>query len=409
MLNKIFQRKILLSDIAVLVYVSLIKLLIHILTGSQYGYFRDELYYIEASQHLDFGYVDIPPLVPLIMAVNRFIFGTSLMAIHILPALAGAVTVFITGLTAKKLGGGRFAQILAAVAFLTGGNWLVMNSMFTYDSFDQLMSSIFFYVLIVILKDEKPKLWPLFGLIAGIGLMTKLSMMFIGFAMVCGLLLTKERRQFMKKWIWIGGLVVILVCMPYILWQLHHGAPVLEYWKNYAEGKTLKSSPLEFILNQVADIGALSAPIWICGLYYFLFSKDGKKLRVLGLIYIILLVMFAAMHMKPYLLSPEYIVLFAAGGVVIEGFINKIRSGWLKPVYLSLLVVLCVITAPLALPILPIDRLGSYMQMLGVKSQKIEVTDTNDLPNHLIDRFGWEEMVKRVSEVYGGLSKEDRD
>ena len=173
---KLLSRTVLLGATAILVYLALVKLIIHLLTANNYGYDGDEFYWLAIGQHLDFGYVDVPPLVAYIGAVWRFLFGTSLFAIHILPALAGAVMVFFAGLLAREMGGGRFAQSVTALLVLVAPFWLKMNSMFTYDPFDQLCSIILFYLIVRLIKEETPRRWIGLGIMAGLGIMTKLTM-----------------------------------------------------------------------------------------------------------------------------------------------------------------------------------------------------------------------------------------
>ena len=213
--RKLLSRQTLLSDTAILIYLALFKLILHWLTSGGYGYFRDEFYYIAASQRLQFGYLEFPPMIALITALTRGLLGESLFALHFFPALAGALIVLLTGLMARELGGGRFAQIFAALAVIIAPAFLATNSLLTMDSFDQLWWVMAAYIVIRILKHDapfslagrragdegQPKLWLLFGLVAGLGLMTKLTMLYFGAALVVGLLLTPGRKYLASKWL----------------------------------------------------------------------------------------------------------------------------------------------------------------------------------------------------------------
>src|SRR5687767_12694247 len=167
---------------AILVYLALFKLLLHLFTADNYGYFRDELYYVAAGEHLDLGYVDFPPLVAIVAAFTRSLFGDSLLALHFFPALAGAAVVVLAGLIARELGGGRFAQGLAALATLIAPTLLVFGTWLSMDAFDQLWWVLATYVLVRIFKLDQPRLWLVFGLVAGLGLLTKLTMLYLGLA-----------------------------------------------------------------------------------------------------------------------------------------------------------------------------------------------------------------------------------
>lgn len=171
-------RRALLSGGTAVLLLAFVKLLVHLLTANNYGYFRDELYYIAAGERLAPGYVDFPPFVALVTALVHATLGDSLLALRLLPALAGAAVVVLAGLMARELGGGRFAQGLAALAVLVAPNFLVFGTFVSMDAFDQLFQVSAAYVLLVILKRDRPRLWLLFGLFAGLGLLTKVTMLF---------------------------------------------------------------------------------------------------------------------------------------------------------------------------------------------------------------------------------------
>ncbi len=195
-----FSGRTLLGATAILVFLALVKVLLHLPTAGNYGYFRDELYYIAAGEHLDLGYVDFPPFVALVARLTRIMFGDSLVALHVFPALAGGVVVVLAGLMARELGGSRFAQGLAALATLVAPNLLVFGTWLSMDAFDQLFWVGGAYVLILILKRDRPQLWLVFGLIAGLGLLTKLTMLYFGLAVFVAMILTPARRQLLTPW-----------------------------------------------------------------------------------------------------------------------------------------------------------------------------------------------------------------
>jgi 4-amino-4-deoxy-L-arabinose transferase-like glycosyltransferase len=221
---------------------ALVKLLVHLLTAGNYGYFRDELYYIAASERLDLGYVDFPPFVALATALARATLGDSLLALGLLPALAGAAVVVLAGLMARELGGGRFAQGIAALAVLVAPNFLVFGTFLSMDAFDQLFWVSATYVLLLILKRNEPRLWLLFGLFAGLGLLTKLTMLSFGFAVLVALLLTPARRHLFSPWPWISGAIAIAFLAPYVYWNATNGWPTPEFWGEYG-GKVDEASP----------------------------------------------------------------------------------------------------------------------------------------------------------------------
>src|SRR5919107_708919 len=289
----------------ILFLLALVKLLVHLLTAVNYGYFRDELYYIAASERLALGYVDFPSFVALATALARATLGDSLLALHLLPALAGAAVVVLAGLMARELGGGRFAQGLAALAVLVAPNFLVFGTFISMDAFDQLFWVSAAYVLLLILKRNEPRLWPLFGLFAGLGLLTKLTMLSFGFAVLVALLLTPARRQLRSPWPWIGGGVAVAFLVPYAYWNATNGWPTPEFWAEYG-GKVDEASPLEFLLEQIVTMQPPALPLWLAGLGFYLFAREGRPYRALGWAYVVLFVLFAALNTRFYFLAPAY-------------------------------------------------------------------------------------------------------
>jgi hypothetical protein len=407
-LKEVFSRQNLLSATAILVYLALFKLLLHFWAASQYGYFRDELYYIAASQHLDLGYVDFPPFIAVITALTRWTLGDSLLALHTFPALTGVLILLLAGFMARELGGGRFAQGLAALAVLVAPTFLGSQSLLTMDPFDQLFWVLAAYIVLLILKREDPRLWLLFGLVAGIGLLTKVTMAYFGLALVIGLLLTPNRRYLLSKWLWLGGLTALVLFSPYIVWQVLHGWPTLEFWRTYAVGKTYPVTPLEFLSQQILTMQPLTLPLWLAGLVYYFFG-GGKKYRPLGWIYVILYGVFTIQQAKNYFLAATYPMLFAGGAVLAEQFIQKRKWPALQPACASLLLVGGMATAPLAMPLLPVETFIAYSQAFGgaaeVRQERLAIAQ---LPQHFADRFGWETLVASVAKVYAGLPPKEQ-
>jgi hypothetical protein len=406
----LISRQALLSETALLIFLAMIKLIAHLLTSDNYGFFRDELYYIDASKHLAFGYVDFPPLVALLAAFDRVVLGNSLVAYHILPAIAGAILVLLTGLIARELGGDRFAQGLAALASLTAITFLGIDSLFSMDPFDELWWVILAYLLVRLIRRDEPRLWLLFGLVAGIGLMTKVTMLIFGFAIVVGLLLTPQRKYLLSKWIWPGAAIALAIFLPYILWNAVNGWPTLEFWSTYAINHANPVSPLGFLYQQVLAMNPLSLPLWLAGLYYYFFTPEGKPYRALAWAFVILYVLFTLSQAKLYFLAPAYPMLFAAGALVLKRFFDKKGWRWLKPTYVVLLLLVGLLLAPRAMPILPPAIYGNPTAILsGSLGIKVANEDTGVLPQQLADRFGWDSMVATIAGVYRSLPKNEQN
>jgi Dolichyl-phosphate-mannose-protein mannosyltransferase len=376
----------------------------HMLVSSNYGYFRDELYYIEAGRHLAFGYVEFPPLIALLARLLDVIAGDALWAIHLVPALATALIVLLTGLMARELGGGRFAQALAALASLVAVTFLATGSLFSMDALDELWWTLASYLLILILKRDDARLWLLFGLVAGIGLTTKVSILFFGVAIVVGLLLTPARRHLRTTWIWLGGAIAFAFLLPYVLWNLANGWPTLEFFANY-EGS---GGPLEFLLGQIPGMNPLTLPLSLTGLYFYLSTQHGKPYRALGWTFVVLVFVLALLGAKPYFLAPAYPMLFAGGAIVVERIGGR-TAEFLKWVYVGLLLISGLLLAPLAMPILPPATFAAtYGFMSGAGNASAGQQTQGPFPQYLGDRFGWETMTQTVAGVYEELPSAER-
>jgi 4-amino-4-deoxy-L-arabinose transferase-like glycosyltransferase len=339
----------------ILIVLAAAKLCIHLFTSQGYGFFRDEFYYIACSEHLDWGYVDHPPLLIILLWGARRILGDSLFAIRFLPAVAGALTVYIIGLMTRELGGQRFAVALAMVAAIVVPEYLGLNHVFSMNAFDILFWSLSAYLLIRILKGDDRHLWILLGLVLGVGLENKISVLWMGVGLGVGLLVTPSRKWLATPWPWISAALALVVFAPYITWQVAHEWPTLEFIENATTRKMAPVSAWDFLAGQTLVVHPLNLPIWLSGLAFFLFLKDGHRFRLLGWMYVVVVVILvSAGTSRSGYLVPTYTWLLAAGGVVFEKATERTKP-WLRAGLVGLLCVGGLVTAPLALPVLPVE------------------------------------------------------
>ncbi|KNY24766.1 ArnT family glycosyltransferase [Pseudobacteroides cellulosolvens] len=418
--TKFLSRHFLWNDNTILIYLALAKLIIHLLTSNGYGYFGDELYWQALSKHLDFGYVDVPPLVAYLTALSRFLIGTSLFAIHILPAIAGAVMVYFTGLVTRELGGKRFAQWFSALTVLVSPFFLWVNSVSTYDPIDQLCTIILFYFVICIINQETSasssiRPWLLLGVVAGLGTMTKLSMIFTVGAIIFAVLLTSRRKSFLTIRPWLALIIAALICTPYLVWQSVHGWPLLTYFNNYAQSSIKPHpQPVEFFKGVIFFLNPFLLPVWLFGLCYFMFHPKGKKHRILGFTFIILAIFFTGLEkLEQRQIVSACLPLLAGGAIWIERILtvsavrNK-RIFWIKRIYIGITLVYSALVAPFFLPILHIPILEKYLAVTPAFIEKSISDIPTKLPFQFSFQLGWPEMVKEVAEVYHSLPEADR-
>lgn len=407
MLRQAFSMKTFPRDLTIPFVLAAIQLALQITFHGSYNYFRDELYYIACSDHLAFGYVDQPPLSIAILGVTRHLLGDSLYAIRFLPALAGAVVVLLAALMTRKLGGRTFAQWFATLAVVAAPGLIGQGKFFSMNPFDVLFWALAGYIVVVILADERPKLWMHFGGLVGLGLLNKYSIGFMVVGIVAGLLLTQQRKQLATKWFWIGAILAGALFLPHIIWQISNGFPSLEFMHNASQNKNVSLSAFDFFMGQLLEMNFLNAPVWLSGIVFFFFYRDGRY-RSLAWMYPVVFIMMIAGNAKVYYLSAIYPLFLAGGSVFIERWFQNLRWRWLKPVYVSLLIVLALIALPFALPMLPVEQFVRYEQSLGLTPRAEEVNAVAELPQYYADQFGWEEMVATVADGYKRLTPQEQ-
>jgi len=393
----------------VVVWIAAIKMVVHLYAGHHYGYFVDELYYLACGRHLAWGYVDQPPLIALAAAVTRVVLGESLPAIRFLSAVAGGAMVLLSGLMARELGGGRFAQGFAALAVLVAPGFLAIDSLFSMNAFEPLFWMGCAYVVMRIVRTGNQKLWLWFGVLAGVGLENKHSMLIFGCGVVVGLLATRERRQFRSPWLWIAGLLALLIFLPNLLWNVQHHFPFLELQANIRRAhRDVDLPPLSFLGQEILTMLPLALPIWLAGLWYYLFSEKGKPFRLLGWAWLVTMAVIMSLNPRVYYPWPAFPMLFAAGGVMWEAWLTAPRAQWIKPAWVALMVLGGAILAPFVVPVLPVETYIRYSHALGFQQPRLETHKLGPLPQLYADQFGWEEMTAAVAKVYNGLPPDVR-
>jgi len=384
--------------------IAALAVIAHIVCITQYGIFRDELYYLACSEHLDWGYVDQPPLSIVIAWFARNVFGESLFAIRILAVLAHAGLVLLTAGIAKQFAGGKFAQSMAALCSAIAPIYLGTTHFFSMNAFEPLFWMGCVYIAVTIFNGASEKRWLWFGVLAGLSLENKHTTLFFGAAFVIGLLLSPQRRHLIRPWIWLGGLIAVALFLPNLLWEMRHDFATIELLNNIAHSH--KNSPVgawSFFGAQLTLMNPMTAPVWIAGLFWLFRSRD---YRALGWCSVALFLEFVVMKGKVYYLSPVYPMLFAAGSVWLERASRAVPFG--RAVAVALVTIAGVILAPLALPILPVETFIAYQKRLRLEPPATETHRLGKLPQFYADMHGWPEMAATVAGVYNRLSPADK-
>jgi MFS family permease len=387
----------------------LLKLLLHLVPrGAGYGHHRDELYYLACADHLDWGYVDHPPFSIAVLAIVRAVFGDSVGAIRVVPALAGAMTVALVGVMARRLGGGRFAQALSMTAALVAPFYLTLGQYFSMNALDLLSWAIAAHLVLRIVQGGSPRLWLLLGAVLGIGVENKLSVLWLCFGLAVGLLLTPHRSLLRTRWPWLGAAIAVALAAPHVAWQVVHGWPTLEFVRNATEHKIVALTPVGFLKSQVKGMFILAAPVWMAGLVFLLLRPGGRAARLLGWSYAAVFVLLAASPAaRPVYLAPAYMFLLPAGGVALESWIRG-PGRWALGAYIALLAVSGAAAAPFLMPLLPARTLAARLSRPDAVVRSEERSGVGTLPEYLAHMYGWETIVATAKDVHDSLPEAER-
>lgn len=383
---------------------AVLKLLIHFALNSGYGYQRDELYFIECGKRLDWGYVDVGPLTMWLGRLSREAFGESLFALRFFPAVAGALMVLMTGLLARRLGGGRFAQFLAALAALVSPFYLGSGNVLALPSFEPLIWVTCAYLIVGIIQSGTSRGWLLVGLVAGIGLLNKPSMLFFGGGLLVGLLLTPQRRFLLDKWLWLGGLAAVVLASPYLYWQITHGWATWVFMSHLNRDVMSRIGRIEFLAGQLLYVHPLSLPIWLAGLWFYFRKPEGKAFRLLGWLFVTVFALLFASKSKVYYLLPAYPMLLAAGAYTLEQWAPARNARAFRIAYPVALAATGILFVPVVLPVLPIEKTSGYTRALTLGLLK----NVYEINNTFRDQFGWENQAAVVAQVYKSLPPQDQ-
>ncbi|MBL8018124.1 MAG: glycosyltransferase family 39 protein [Leptospirales bacterium] len=362
-----------------------------------YGIFADELYYLACARHLAAGYVDHPPLSIWILWALP-VTGKSLLALRLAPALAGACTVFLTGLMARRLGGSPGAAFLAAACAAAMPVLQVVTGFYSMNAFELLIFVTLLLVLLEIQLSDRVQLWPWVGLLVGLGVMNKHTMGLLSLVFVLPIVLNKWRMTLKSGYFYLAGLVVAIVIAPNVYWIIEHDFISFEFYRNATIEKNIATSPVKGLIDQILATNPATLPVWAVGLYA---SFRRNELRPFGLAFIgILAVFLVSESSRPDRIMSIYPIMFAVGAVSLSDLIRRI---------LSVVVPLAgLFFAPISMPLLSPEPLGKFVRMLGVVPQ-IEKGKQTMLPQWFADRFGWEDVAKIVDGVIETLPPGERE
>lgn len=389
---------------------------------SPYGVHRDEFLYLAMGRHLRIWRMDFPPFIALLAQTTRALLGDSLPALRAGPSLAAAALVALAGGLAREFGGGRTSQVLAGVAMLASPLFMRAGNLYQPVVFDQLWWTLALFALARIGRAEAGtgswRGWVLLGVAGGVGLLTKFSILFLGCAVLVGLVASPLRRSLATPWPWVAVALALILGSPSVVGQMQLGFPVAGQMHDLQAVQLSRVSYLDFLGGQLLMFGPLLL-LAVPGELALLFRPAWRRFRVVGWTCLTAFLLLMVLHGKAYYIGPIYPALFGAGAVVLEDWTRRIaeRGGrpraWLargvRRIAFAVVAVMALVMLPLGLPILPPPDMARYAQRLGVTA----ATTTNTgqvlaLPQDYADMLGWPELVAATARVYNALPPDQR-
>jgi len=366
----------------------------HMLTNGQYGFHRDEWQFLSDAQHLDWGFVPYPPLTAALEYLGLQMFGLSLVGLRLFSVLAQVLVILASGLMARDLGGGRLAQIFAAIAVALSPLPMFEATEFQYSSFDLLWWVLIAWCVIRLVRDEEPRWWVAIGVLAGLGLQTKYSIAFELVGVLAGVLLTDARRYITNGWFWAGGAIALLIFTPNLVWLIRHDFVSYHFLqgihaRDVRLGRTDGFLRDQFLLNA----NLFAAPVWLAGLFgYF----SDRRYRMLAWMYVVPLLLFLFAQGRVYYLCGAYPMLLAMGSVVGERWLRTLNPAWRVGIAALVFAGVFAIGVYAALRIVPIATSGSLRDFALRKN------------GDLREEIGWDEIVARVAAIRDALPAEQQ-
>jgi hypothetical protein len=390
-------RELVFSDLGLLILLALAKLVFHVLTNTQYGFHRDELQTLDDARHLAWGYVAYPLLAPFTARLALTLFGPSLDGLRFFGALSQSLAMVLAGLMAHELGGKHWAQILAALAVAITPLSFAMSTLFEYTGLDYLWVVLLVYCIVRLLKSNDARLWLAIGAVIGFGMMTRYTMAFTVAGLLAGALLTPARRYLSSRWLWGGVALSLLIFLPDLIWQTQHNFISLRFLSSIHARDVQIGRTANFWLDQLrVSANPFLLPLWMAGLYFYFFSPDGKRFRMLGWMALVPILLLWITQGRGYYTGPIYVMLFAAGAVWLEGWLASLKPGRAR-------LIQGLTSALIAVGGAIVISLGPYWPVNSPGWQL-----ASGLNSDLKEEIGWPELVQTVAGIYNGLPGGDR-
>lgn len=384
------------SDLVPVFVIAAAILLLHLLTNMRYGFHRDELQFLSDALHLDWGYVAYPPLTPLFERLSMALFGISLDGLRLFSVLAQAGVVIAVGLIARTLGGNRIAIATAALAAALAPIAIFEGTEFQYTTFEQFGWVLATYGVVRLLDSEDERWWLWIAAFTGLGLMAKYTVAFFLVALLGGFLLTSARRYLLSRWFLFGCVLTLLIVLPNVLWQAHHGF-ISYHFLQFIHARDLRigrGSARDFWLSQaLVCANPFALPFTVAGV---VFAWRSVRYRALSVAFVLTIVLFAATKGRGYYVAAVYPVMIAFGAVAIFRWAYSLRPVLLRTIVAVLWSGILVFGVFATCVLVPIASSGPLKAFALARSEDLR------------EEQGWDTFVQTVAQIRGTLTPEQR-
>ena len=387
------MQKVLKSDWTLIILLAIVKLSVHLVTILNYELHRDAYLYYAQSEHLDWGYIAVPPFIAFVGKIATSLFGNTVFALRFFPALIGAVNVIFIGLFVRRLGGRKFAIALAALAYILSPAYLHTNALFqpvAFNHFYWLLAGFLFFKLV---QTQKGQYWVWIALVFGLGFLNKYSILFLYLAFGIALLLSKYRHLFLDRYFLYSIFLGLIIISPNLIWQYQNNWPVLQHMDELRRTQLVHVNSSDFIFDQIL-MNAHALLLWFGALLMLLFHKKERPYLLFGLVYILVFGLLLAGSGKSYYTLGVYPILFVFGAFFLQKYLEK-HLIWLFPALVIFMGIGLYISFSFdGIPFL------TFEQAYQKDAFRWEDGKQYDIPQDMADMTGWKEIGQTVRDIY---------
>ncbi len=381
-----------------LLILAVLNTVLHSLFNNNYGFHRDELATFDDAQFLAWGYVAYPPLTPFVARIAFELFGASLVGLRFFSVFAVSCAGVLTGLAARELGARRTGQFLAALAALIAPVAIVQGSLFQYVAFDYLWWVCITFCMVKLCKTDDARWWIGIGIFIGLGMQTKYTIGFLVLGVVFGTLLTGARVYLKSPWLWAGVAVSLLIWLPNLLWQYNHDFVSVEFLRSIHARDVRIGRTQNFLFEQFfVATNFVTVPLWLAGLWFYLFHSAGKKYGLLGWLYVVPFALMFVMQGRSYYLAPAYPLLFAGGAVLLEQWFAALSPRTAINLRFAACAVFAVSGLIFSFLLIPMAPINSEWWKIS-----------SALNDNFKEQIGWTDLAQNTAEIYQSLPEAEK-